>query len=78
MITLEWLTYLQQHVCHVVWQGMDTYSNVLYVKDEFAALSAMAHRAVATEKYSPESTCIVGNYYSMKGDHEKVIKPSLL
>lgn len=53
-------------------QGMDTYSNVLYVKDEFAALSAMAHRAVVTEKYCPESACIVGNYYSMKGDHDKV------
>lgn len=51
---------------------MDIYSNVLYVKDEFAALSAMAHRAIETDKYCPESACIVGNYYSMKGDHERV------
>ena len=27
-------------------QGMDTYSNILYVKDDFAGLSAMAHRAI--------------------------------
>lgn len=54
-------------------EGMDTYSNVLYVKDEFASLSAMAHSAVVTEKYCPESACIVGNYYSMKGDHEKAV-----
>ncbi len=51
---------------------MDTYSNVLYVKDDFAALSAMAHRVIETDKYCPESACIVGNYYSMKGDHERV------
>ena len=25
-----------------------------------------------TDKYQPESACIVGNYYSMKGQHEKV------
>jgi len=54
-------------------EGMDIYSNVLYVKDEFAALSAMAHRAIETDKYCPESACIVGNYYSMKGDHERAI-----
>lgn len=53
-------------------QGMDTYSNILYVKEQFAALSHLAHRVAATDKYRPETCCIIGNYYSLKGQHEKV------
>ena len=53
-------------------QGMDTYSNILYVKEQFAALSHLAHRVAVADKYRPETCCIVGNYYSLKGQHEKV------
>lgn len=53
-------------------QGMDTYSNILYVKEQFAALSHLAHRVSAADKYRPETCCIIGNYYSLKGQHEKV------
>jgi hypothetical protein len=52
-------------------QGMDTYSNILYVKEQFAALSHLAHRVAAADKYRPETCCIIGNYYSLKGQHEK-------
>ena len=45
---------------------MDVFSNILFVKEHVAALSQLAHRAVATEKYSPDTCCIVGNYYSLK------------
>ena len=55
---------------------MDTYSNILYVKEQFAALSHLAHRVAAADKYRPESCCIIGNYYSLKGQHEKVKDPS--
>ena len=51
---------------------MDIYSNILYVKEAFAALSHLAHRASITDKYRPETACIIGNYYSLKGQHEKV------
>lgn len=51
---------------------MDVYSNILYVKEDFAGLSNMAHRMTETDKYRPQSVCIVGNYYSLKGQHEKV------
>ena len=54
---------------------MDTYSNILYVKEQFAALSHLAHRVAAADKYRPETCCIVGNYYSLKGQHEKVGAP---
>jgi len=53
--------------------GMDTYSNILYVKECFAALSFLAHQAVLTDKYRPETCCIVGNYYSLKAQHEKAV-----
>lgn len=47
-------------------QGMDIYSNILYVKEEFAALSALAHRCAAADKYRAETCCVVGNYYSLR------------
>ena len=43
---------------------MDTYSNILYVKEERSALSFLAHNA-ENNKYCPE-TCCIGNYYSLK------------
>lgn len=54
-------------------EGMDTYSNILYVKECFAALSHLAHKAVLTDKYRPETCCIIGNYYSLKAQHEKAV-----
>ena len=54
-------------------EGMDTYSNILYVKEDAAKLSYLAHGAVTTDKYRPETCCIVGNYYSLKSQHEKAV-----
>ncbi|KAG8379049.1 hypothetical protein BUALT_Bualt07G0047900 [Buddleja alternifolia] len=54
-------------------EDMDMYSNVLYAKECFSALSYLAHRVFLTDKYRPESCCIVGNYYSLKGQHEKSV-----
>uniref|UniRef100_A0A061QKZ3 Anaphase-promoting complex subunit 8 n=1 Tax=Tetraselmis sp. GSL018 TaxID=582737 RepID=A0A061QKZ3_9CHLO len=53
--------------------GMDIYSNILYVKECFAPLSHLAHRASLTDKYRPETCCIIGNYYSLKSQHEKAV-----
>ena len=47
--------------------GVDTYSNILYVREEKRKLSALAHSCVSTDKYRPEACCVVGNYYSLKG-----------
>ena len=54
-------------------EGMDTYSNILYVKESSAKLSYLAHSAVLTDKYRTETCCIVGNYYSLKAQHEKAV-----
>ena len=53
-------------------EGMDTYSNILYMKEDFAALSHLAHKAVLVDKYRPETCCVIGNYYSLKTLHDKV------
>ena len=50
---------------------MDVYSNVLYVRGEKAKLSYLAHRVAKTDRYRPESCCVIGNYYSMRGAHVK-------
>lgn len=55
-------------------ENMDTYSNILYVKERKGALSFLAHRAVKNDKYRPETCCICGNYYSLKGEHEKAVE----
>ncbi|CAE8692512.1 unnamed protein product, partial [Polarella glacialis] len=53
--------------------NLDTYSNILYVKEQSAALSHLARQAVKIDKYTPEACCIIGNYYSLKGEHEKSV-----
>lgn len=54
-------------------EDMDMYSNVLYAKECFSGLSYLAHQVFLTDKYRPESCCIIGNYYSLKGQHEKSV-----
>ncbi|KAI4371024.1 hypothetical protein MLD38_019302 [Melastoma candidum] len=54
-------------------EDMDLYSNVLYVKECSSVLSYLAHKIFTIDKYKPESCCIIGNYYSLKGEHEKSI-----
>ena len=53
--------------------NLDTYSNILYVKEAKAALSHLAHVAMKNDKYRPETCCIVGNYYSLRQQHENAV-----
>ena len=52
---------------------MDTYSNILYVRNDKARLSSLAHRAHATDKYRVQTNCIIGNYYAARGMHDQSI-----
>jgi anaphase-promoting complex subunit 8 len=54
-------------------EDIDTYSNILYVMEKRPKLSQMAHKYTQLDKYRPETCCLVGNYYSARGDHEKAI-----
>lgn len=55
-------------------EGMDTYSNVLYVKGRLASLSFLAHRVTHSNKYRPESCIVVGNYFSARGEHARAVE----
>eukprot|EP00004_Rigifila_ramosa_P027240 TRINITY_DN8784_c0_g1_i1.p1 TRINITY_DN8784_c0_g1~~TRINITY_DN8784_c0_g1_i1.p1 ORF type:complete len:363 (-),score=84.90 TRINITY_DN8784_c0_g1_i1:2-1027(-) len=55
-------------------EHLDTFSNILYIRQDRVKLSRIAHRAVQTEKYRPETCCVVGNYFSSKGEHERAIQ----
>merc|ERR1719201_3207667 len=32
-----------------------------------------ARQTIKIDKYTPEACCIIGNYYSLKGEHEKSV-----
>ncbi|KAG2494351.1 hypothetical protein HYH03_007408 [Edaphochlamys debaryana] len=55
-------------------EGTDTFSNILFVTEAAAPLSVLAHRVAATDRYRPESCCVLGNYYSLQGSHEKAVE----
>ena len=54
-------------------EHMDTYSNILYIKECHGDLANLALRCFYNNKYSPEACCVVGNYYSLMGDHIKAV-----
>lgn len=52
---------------------MDIYSNTLYVMEKKAELSFLAHSCALVDRYRPETCLVIGNYYSMRGDHAKAV-----
>ncbi|KAF2626509.1 TPR-like protein [Macroventuria anomochaeta] len=52
---------------------LDHYSNILYVMEMRPKLAFLAQLASATDKFRPETCCVVGNYYSVKSEHEKAV-----
>uniref|UniRef100_A0A914W2E6 Cdc23 domain-containing protein n=1 Tax=Plectus sambesii TaxID=2011161 RepID=A0A914W2E6_9BILA len=52
-------------------EQMDVYSNALYVQNMRVELAALAHYFYDVNKFCPETCCIVGNYYSLRGEHER-------
>ncbi|XP_028402340.1 cell division cycle protein 23 homolog [Dendronephthya gigantea] len=53
--------------------NMDTYSNILYVKEMKPELSHLAHHCFEINKYRVETCCVVANFYSLQACHEKAI-----
>jgi anaphase-promoting complex subunit 8 len=53
--------------------SLDQYSNCLYVLENRPKLAFLAHLASSTDKFRPETCCIVGNYYSLLSEHEKAV-----
>jgi len=55
-------------------EGMDSYSNALFVRGQRTALAALAHAATRIDKYRPETCCIIGNYFSLRGEHARALQ----
>eukprot|EP00095_Tigriopus_kingsejongensis_P008399 snap_masked-scaffold9_size846264-processed-gene-4.16 protein:Tk08399 transcript:snap_masked-scaffold9_size846264-processed-gene-4.16-mRNA-1 annotation:"cell division cycle protein 23-like protein" len=53
--------------------NLDTYSNLLYVKEQRVELAHLAHRVSQIDKYRPETCCIIGNFYSLRSQHDKAV-----
>ncbi|KAL4246021.1 hypothetical protein ABKN59_008839 [Abortiporus biennis] len=53
---------------------IDVYSNILYVNSKRLELSKLAHEFLELDRDRPEICCLVGNHYSLKGEHEKAVK----
>ncbi|XP_018324538.1 cell division cycle protein 23 homolog isoform X2 [Agrilus planipennis] len=53
--------------------NLDTYSNLLYVKEMTTELADLAHKAVDIDKYRVETCCVIGNYYSLRSEHAKAV-----
>lgn len=53
--------------------SLDHYSNILYVMAARPKLAFLAQLATATDKFRPETCCVIGNYYSLKSEHEKAV-----
>ncbi len=52
---------------------LDTYSNLLFVKDLKREMAFLAHKAVEINKYRPETCTVIGNYYSIRAEHNKAV-----
>lgn len=53
------------------YENIDILSNILYVKEKQNELGRLAITCFTNDKYIPETCCVVGNYYSLIGDHMK-------
>lgn len=53
--------------------GLDHYSNVLFVLNARPQLAFIAQLATATDKFRPETCIVVANYYGLKSEHEKAV-----
>ncbi|PWA01269.1 hypothetical protein BB558_002636 [Smittium angustum] len=52
---------------------VDIHSNVLYVMENKQRLSKLAKKCTELQRHRPETCCVVANYYSLRGEHEKSI-----
>lgn len=53
--------------------SLDHHSHILFVLSARPKLAFLAQVATATDKFRPETCCVVGNYYSLKSEHEKAV-----
>lgn len=52
---------------------VDTYLNMLYVMEKKSKLAFLAQYTTQIDRFRAETCCVVANYHSMKGEHDKAI-----
>lgn len=68
-VSLEWFEKLVD-IDPFRYENMDTYSNILYIKENQGELANLALRCFYNNKYATETCCVVGNFlriYSLMG-----------
>ncbi|KAG8858171.1 Anaphase-promoting complex subunit 23 [Serendipita sp. 411] len=55
-------------------EGIDVYSAILYVLRKKTKLSKLARRFSSMSRDRPEVCCVIGDHYSIRGEHDKAIK----
>ncbi|KDE09842.1 hypothetical protein MVLG_00240 [Microbotryum lychnidis-dioicae p1A1 Lamole] len=68
----EYFTKLQESDPYRV-EDIDIFSNILYVSEKRAELATLAQEYTKMDRSRPEVCCLVGNYYSLRREHEKAI-----
>lgn len=53
------------------YENIDILSNILYVKEKRNELGKLAIECFENDKYIPETCCVLGNYYSLIGQHKQ-------
>nr|CDP99107.1 BMA-MAT-3, isoform b [Brugia malayi] len=54
-------------------EQMHLFSDSLYVRSARSDLADLAHTFFKTHKFCWETCCIIANYYSLRGEHEKAV-----
>lgn len=54
-------------------EGLELYSNLLFVKEDVAGLSQLAQSTVLIDKFRPETLTVSGNFFAINGRHEDAI-----
>ncbi|KAI7172166.1 TPR-like protein, partial [Hortaea werneckii] len=54
-------------------EGLEVYSNLLYILPSRPKLANLASLTSNTDRFRPETNCILGNYYSLISSHEKAV-----
>ena len=55
------------------YESCDIYSHILFIKENYCELSNLAYKCYQNDKYRPETCCVIGNYYALKGEHPKAV-----
>ena len=53
-------------------EGLDIYSNILYVNADAGKLSYLAHYTATIDRYRAETCFIIGNYYGVSYSHNRL------